>query len=176
MSIEAMKNIHPKLAERLTKLKDKYKRVTEFAELLPIFEERIIEYEFTKDQHCVLSSHYKDLDFGWNVNWITQVPFNFPEYEECHRGLICIYINCIVLFHEDVYDLAYRELETVMKEVPCYFVDHLNSTFYFKPEEIEDGLEALHTWYLKVKSEGATYIKEKKRRALMQQLEELKND
>jgi hypothetical protein len=168
-----MKDIHPKLKLKLDTSKKEYQKVTEFAKVLPLFADKIIDCEFTGDRHCRLGSHYKEIHFSWNINWTVDRPTNFAEDEQFHEGLVNVYINCLTLFHEDIYHLAQKELWEAMKDVPCYYTDVLNSTFYFKPDEIEAGLEALNSWYVKVKNSTQDYLKEQKRKQLQAQLQEL---
>jgi hypothetical protein len=168
-----MKDIHPNLVKKLEKFKTEYQQVTAFAKLLPLFANRIIDSEFTGDRHCRLGSHYKQINFSWHIDWYVNRPTNFPEDEQFHEGLVNVYINCLTLFHEDIYHLAQKELWEAMKDIPCYYTDVLNSTFYFKPDEIEAGLEALNNWYIKVKDSTQDYLKEQKRKQLQAQLQEL---
>ncbi len=169
-----MIDIHPKLTQKLQKFEREYEQVTAFAKLLPLFADRIIDCEFTGDRYCELANHYKQIYFNWGINWGVNSPTNFPE-EDYHSGLVNVYINCLTLFHEDIYHLAQKELWEAMKDVPCYYTDVLNSTFYFKPDEIEVGLEALNNWYIKVKDSTQDYLKEQKRKKLQAQLQELDN-
>jgi hypothetical protein len=168
-----MQKIHPKLKLKLDTSKKEYQKVTAFAEVLPLFASQIIDCEFTGDRHCRLGTHYKQLHFPWNINWCVNRPTNFPEDEQFHEGLVNVYINCLTLFHEDLYHVAQKELWEAMKDVPCYYTDVLNSTFYFKADEIEVGLEALNTWCIKVKDSTQNYLKEQKRKQLQAQLQEL---
>jgi hypothetical protein len=168
-----MKEIHPKLVKKLEKFEAEYQQVTAFAKLLPLFADRIIDCEFTGDRYCELAGRYKQLRFDWGISWGVKRPSNFPEEQEYHEGLVNTYINCMSLFHDDIYHLAQKELWEAMKDVPCYYTDVLNSTFYFKPDEIEVGLEALNNWYVKVKDSTQDYLKEQKRKQLQAQLQEL---
>jgi hypothetical protein len=168
-----MQKIHPKLVKKLEKFEIEYQQVTAFAKLLPLFADRIIDCEFTGDRYCNLTDRYKLIGFPWGVNWYVNRPTNFPEDEEYHEGLVNVYINCLTLFHDDLYHLAQKELWEAMKDVPCYYTDILNSTFYFKPNEIEVGLEALNAWYIKVKDSTQDYLKEQKRKKLLKELEQL---
>lgn len=168
-----MKEIHPKLKLKLETSKKEYQKVTAFAKLLPLFSDYIVACEFTGDRYCKLTDRYKSIGFPWGINWYVNRPTNFSEDEKYHEGLVNAYINCMSLFHEDIYHLAQKELWEAMKDVPCYYTDVLNSTFYFKPDEIEAGLEALNNWYIKVKDSTQDYLKEQKRKQLQAQLQEL---
>lgn len=168
-----MQKIHPKLVKKLEKFEIEYQQVTAFTKLLPLFADRIIDCEFTGDRYCELGQKYKQLYFSWGINWGVNRPTNFPEDQEYHEGLVNVYINCMSLFHDDIYHIAQKELWEAMRDVPCYYTDVLNSTFYFKPDEIEVGLEALNTWYIKVKDSTQDYLKEQKRKKLLKELEQL---
>lgn len=168
-----MKDIHPKLVKKLENIENEYQQVTAFSKLLPLFADRIIDCEFTGDRYCQLADRYKQTPFNWGINWTLTKPTNFPEDEEYHEGLLNVYINCVSLFHEDIYHFAQKELWEAMKDVQCYYTDTLNSTFYFKPDEIEVGLEALNNWYNQVKAKSTDYLKEQTRKRLQAELQEL---
>jgi hypothetical protein len=168
-----MQKIHPKLKLKLDTSKKEYQKVTAFAEVLPLFADYIIDREIKGDRYCELGQKYKQLYFSWGINWGVNRPTNFPEDQEYHEGLVNVYINCISLFHDDIYHVAQKELWEAMKDIPCYYTDVLNSTFYFKPNEIEVGLEALNAWYIKVKESTQDYLKEQKRKKLLKELEQL---
>ena len=168
-----MRDIHPMLFKRLQNLTIEYENVTAFAELLPLFADKIIAGEFTSDGHRTLTHRYKQLNLQWGVNWTLHEPTNFPEKEEFHKGLISIYINCCNLFNDNVYDLAHRELDEATKDMLCYYTDYSNTTFYFKPDEIEAGLELLNRWYINVELKSIDYTNKQKRANLLKQLQEL---
>jgi hypothetical protein len=168
-----MKNIHPKLEERLTKLRREYVMVTEFAEMLPLFADEIINQRYAGDMYCRLASRYKDMYFAWDISWNVSKPTNFPEDRLYHEGVICVYVNCISMFGDDLYYFANKRLREHMKYVPCYFYDDLNTTWYFKPNEIENGLHHMYDWYVATKAESAGYLKEIKRKQLEAELEKL---
>jgi hypothetical protein len=168
-----MKEIHPTLLKKLAETKDKYEKVTAFAEMLPLFAKEIVYQELTGQGFAQLAQIYKQTPFSWGVNWYTNRPTNFPEDQPCDLGVVQVYINCCSLFHKDLYSFASKELHEAMKDIPCYFADHLNSTYYFKPNEVEVGLEALNAWYLKVKETGQQQLNEQKRKRLLKELEQL---
>lgn len=150
-----------------------YENITAFAELLPLFADKIIDGELTSDRHRTLTHRYKQLNLQWGVNWIVHKPTNFPDKEDFQKGLICIYINYCSLFNDDIYDLAHRELCEAVKDMVCYYTDYSNSTFYFKPDEIEAGLELLNRWYINVELKSIEYTNKQKRAHLLKQLQEL---
>lgn len=166
-------SIHPTLQKRLQLKRLQYDTVTKFAELLPLYADTIIEKEFSGNEYCQLASHYKDMYFPWGINWTVNKPTNFPDTRVLDGPSICVYINCISLFGDLLYYFAQKRLYEDMKYVPAWFVDDLNSTWYFKPEELENGLEALNAWYNSIKAEGASHLKEMKRKQLEAELEKL---
>lgn len=167
-----MRDIHPTLLTKLQKLTTDYENITAFAELLPLFADKIITCEFTANKHCALTHRYKELDLKWGVNWTLYMPSNF-KHEEFHKGLISVYINCTDLFNDCVYDLAREELAEATEDMLCYYTDHSNTTFYFKPDEVEEGLELLNSWYINVQLKSIECDKEQKRIRLLKQLQEL---
>ena len=76
-------------------------------------------------------------------------------------------------FNDNVYDLAHRELDEATKDMLCYYTDYSNTTFYFKPDEIEAGLELLNRWYINVELKSIDYTNKQKRANLLKQLQEL---
>lgn len=168
-----IETIHPELEERLYQMHKKFEKVTSFAKLLPLYSNEIISKEYTGDTYCSLSNHYKNMYFPWDIAWQTHKPTNFPDDRTYEEGTICIYVNCMSLFSEAVYHMARDKLIEHMKDIPVYFYDGWNSTYYFKPHELEVGLEALNNWYLDTKSNVETYLKEKRRKELQAELEKL---
>jgi hypothetical protein len=49
----------------------------------------------------------------------------------------------------------------------------MNSTFYFLPDECEDGLQKLEAWFVETKSKCDAYLKQKRKEDLERQLKEL---
>jgi hypothetical protein len=168
-----MRDIHPTLFTKLQELTTDYENITAFAKLLPLFADKIITGEFTSTQHFELTQKYKQLPLKWGARWTLYMPTNFPEKEEFHKGLISIYINCMSLFDNSVYNLAQTMLWEETKNIKCYYIDPMNTTFYFKPDEIEAGLESLNSWYVSVQDKSEEYLKQQKRKKLLEQLQEL---
>lgn len=167
------RTMHPILKERLELKTKVYEKVSVFAEMLPLFADKIIACEHTKDIYCPLGDRYKNLYLAWGINWQVTRPTNFPDDRTYEEGVICIYINCMTMFNEDLYHMAQDKLKEHMKDIPVYFYDGWNSTYYFKPHELEVGLEALNNWYLDTKANVEVYLKEKRRKELQAELEKL---
>jgi hypothetical protein len=168
-----IETIHPTLEDRLYKLHMKYEKVTAFAKLLPLFSDEIINREYTGEVYCNLACRYKDVYFAWDITWWTNRPTNFPDSRAYESGVVCIYVNNMSMFNDALYNLASERLYAAMKDIPCYFYDSLNSTWYFKPDELENGLEVLNEWYTSTKAEAAEYLKQAKRKQLEAELEKL---
>lgn len=166
-------SIHPTLQTRLQTTRLKYEKVTAFAELLPLFADGIIAKEYTGDVYHALTNRYKDMYFQWDISWWVNRPTNFPDSRAYESGVVCIYVNNYSMFNDALYSFSNERLYAAMKDVPCYFYDGLNSTWYFKPDELENGLEALNAWYNATKAEGASHLKEMKRKQLQAELEKL---
>jgi hypothetical protein len=167
--------LHPVLQERLQKKEEHYKRVTAFAEKLPLFANDIIELTEDGEMFFKLASHYKGVYFAWGINWYVNKPSNFPDERVYEPGVVNVYLNGHSLFGETLSDFAHQELGKVVTGIKCYFYDNLNSTFYFKPDEVEEGLDKIAEWYHNVKSESAVYLKELKRKELQDQLKALED-
>jgi hypothetical protein len=168
-----MKEIHPELQERIKIKLEAYQKVTAFAQKLPLFEKQIIQDEQTGDTFFKVASGYKGVYFSWGINWHCGRPPNYPENEPCELGLIGVYLNRFDLFDEDMYEFASKELKDKCKNIKYYFYDISNSTLYFKPEEVEGGLDAIVEWYTKTKSETDSKLKEIKRNKLEAELRAL---
>lgn len=168
-----MQKLHPTLQNRLEETRKRYKQVTLFAEKLPVFAEQIISSEYTGDEYCSLARYYKGMYFNWDINWRVHRPANYPENQPCEIGLVDVYINCMSLFHDDVHAFAHSELDKTVGKIKCYFYDDLNSTFYFTPDEVEAGLDAIVEWYNSTKAQVEIVLKEIKRKELERQLKEL---
>ena len=168
-----IETIHPELEERLYQMHKKFEKVTSFAKLLPLYSNEIISREYTGETYCALSNRYKDMYFAWDIAWQVSKPTNFPDDRTYEEGTICIYVNCMSIFNEDLYHMAKDKLNEHMQDTPVYFYDGWNSTFYFKPNELENGLEDLHGWYLDTKASADAYRKEKRRKELQVELEKL---
>ncbi len=166
-------SIHPTLQTRLQVMRLKYEKVTAFAECLPLFADDIIAKEYTGDVYHALTNRYKDMYFQWDISWWVNRPTNFPDSRAYESGVICVYVNNYSMFNDALYNFSNERLYVAMKYVPCYFYDSLNSTWYFKPDELEHGLEVLNMWYNLTRAEGAEYLKQAKRKQLEAELEKL---
>lgn len=167
--------IHPKLALKLSNDKEKYKKVTAFAKLLPMYEDVIIGNEYTGECFCKLSNHYDKICFDWGINWYVNTPTNYKKEITDKIGFVSVYINCIVLFGESMYSFAQQELSKTIPNIKVHFYDVYNTTFYFLPSEVEEGLFKLNEWFISVKSKQDEYLKQKKIKKLEEQLLKLKS-
>jgi len=165
--------MHPKLQEYLDNLAIRFEKVSAFAELLPMYADTIIENHYEGNSYHSLGNRYKDMYFAWDISWYVNKPTNFPDERTYEEGVVCIYINCMQIFGEALYHMAHEKRRVHMKDVPVYYYDISNSTYYFKPHELEGGLEALHVWYLDNKASADAYLKEKRRKELQAELEKL---
>jgi hypothetical protein len=165
--------IHPDLQSKLEEQKEIYEKVTAFAELLPMFSKTIISNELSGDGYCELTKKYGQIYLDWGVNWIVCTPHNYPEEKSPHPGLVNVYINCMSLFGDKLYHFARGELAMALPGITVHFYDSLNSTFYFLPEEVEDGLKKINDWYVSTKHRVDAEIKKMKKAELERQLKEL---
>lgn len=168
--------IHPELLIKLKNTEEKYKKVTAFAAKLPLFSQHILRDELTGESYSRLTSWYKTLNLQWGVNWDVNVDLTNrgTPLQKDQIGLISVYINCYCLFPEECYDAAYAALHNA--NIEAFYIDWMNSTFYFKPSEVEAGLEALHDWYLKMTSQIKDIQQAKRKAELQAELAKLESN
>lgn len=167
--------MHPSLKTKLLNYNKKLLEVDKFAKLLPLFADQIISEELVGDEYCQLSNRHANLYFPWGINWIITRPTNLPKEVTEHEKTVGVYINCYTLFPDELYYHAHDKLRDRMQTVPCYWFDALNTTFYFLPEQVETGLNALLEWYNDVKQSANEFLKNKKRQELLEQLQKLES-
>lgn len=170
-----MSKLHPELEKELKRIKDEYVKVTEFAKKLPMFESVIIGDKLQGDSYCQLANNYNGVYFAWGINWYTNTPINF-EYDTGHnyyRPSVSVYINCISMFGDKLYDDAVVSLKQLVKKIKCYYYDYSDSTFYFQPDEVEDGLNALTNWYKEFKEASNKILIEQRRKELQAELDRI---
>lgn len=170
------KKIHPTLATKLLQQKKNYENITAFAELFPQYSRQILDCEYTGESYCKFTEHHKSLPLNWGVNWRVNPPTNYPEDQLDGKpyGLVSVYINVISLFGDSVpYSFGHSSLADVVSDIKVHFYDSWNSTFYFLPEELEEGLNKLNDWYIGTKSKIEPYLKQKRKEELEKQLKEL---
>ncbi len=133
--------------QELAELKERMLKAEEFAKKLPIFRNKIIADKMVAD--CDWQSfgdYYKTLFVHNGINrglyasdtrYI--INYDVPKYK---LFLFCIYINSVSLFD------SFEEygLSDVANEVPIFFYDDINSTFYAEDHQIKDLLDALCKW------------------------------
>lgn len=162
-------NIHPALVNKLKEQEEEYVKVTAFAELLPMFSSKIIENEHNGERYCKLGSTYGKLYYPWDINWFTNRPTNYPE-DQCQTGFVSVYINTITLFGDKLSTFASGELGKVVPTIKVHFYDHWNSTFYFLPDEVTEGLQKLSDWFVDTKTKCDAQLKKIKKEELERQL------
>lgn len=170
------KKIHPTLATKLLQQKKKYEKITAFAELFPQYSRNILDYESTGESYFKLTERHKSLYLAWGACWQVSPPTNYPEDQLDSKpfGLVSVYINVISLFGDSVpHSFGHSSLGDVLKGIKVHFYDSWNSTFYFLPEELEEGLDKLNDWYVDTKAKIEPYLKQKRKEELEKQLKEL---
>lgn len=168
--------IHPTLQEKLLKTKEDYIKVTAFAELLPMYSTEILRNEAKGDRFFQLSSYHKKIYAAWGINWYTNVPNNYPAKTSEHEGFVNIYINCMSLFGDELYGFAHETLADALCGIKVHFYDRMNSTFYFLPEEAEEGLDKLNDWYISTKEKTDSYLKQIRKEKLQSELDKLNQE
>lgn len=171
---EMNNKLHPTLQAKLARTKTEYQKVTAFAELLPMFSNKIIDGEFTGDNYSRICDRYGKLYLAWGVNWYTNTPTNYPKEKHSEVGFVNVYINTYSLFGDKCASFASQELGKVLPSISVHFYDGLNSTFYFLPHEAEDGLNKLESWFVETSAKCAEYLKQKRKAELERELEQLK--
>lgn len=162
------------LETRLANKRKKYEKVSKLVEQLPMFKDRIISNEITGDRFEELASYYKGVYFAWGINLRVNEPTNYEGgYKD--QVTVDVYCNCISMFGEDLYNYANRTMHEAMKDVPMFHNDAMNSTFYFEPHQVENGLDSIVAWYNEVKAKGDAILKQKRKEELERQLKELEN-
>jgi hypothetical protein len=137
-----------------------------------LWDKIIIEQEYT-GRFCQLSNSYGKLPCNWGINWFTGIPINYPKKNHTELGFVSIYVNCFSLFNDNLHDFVYQELHKVIPSISVHFYDVMNSTFYFLPDEAEEGLKKLEQWYVETKGKCDAYLKEKRKIELQKELEKL---
>lgn len=165
--------IHPDLLVELKKTEERYKKVTAFAAKLPLFSKNILRDELTGESYARLTSWYKSLNLQWGANWDVNAELTNrgTPLKKDEIGLVSVYINCYSMFPDECYAVAQDTLHSA--DIKAFYVDWMNSTFYFKPSEVEAGLEALHDWYLKMTSQIKEIQQAKRRAELLVELAKL---
>jgi hypothetical protein len=154
--------ISPELQEKLVSKVKNYKACTEFSKLLYLFKSTIIREGITGECYYTLADRYKQTYFAWGINWQVTKGVNHPENLPMPRGLINVYINCFSMFGDEVYNETNASINELAKVVNCYYYDELNSSFYFLPEQLENGLKFINDWYVKTKGSIEGILKQKK--------------
>jgi hypothetical protein len=162
--------IHPELQAELVNIAKKYKNCTEFAALIPLFSKRILRDKVEGIEYVQLADRYKETYFAWGINWQTTKGCNHPKELPMPRGLINIYINCMNMFGDAVYEETNDSINKLAIEVDCYYYDALNSSFYFLPEQLEAGLDKINDWYVTTKGSIEGILKQKKIEKLQAEL------
>jgi hypothetical protein len=162
--------IHPTLQANLANIAKEYKNCTDFAARIPLFGESILSNKVEGNVYCRLADRYKETYFAWGINWHTTTGCNHPKELPMPRGLINIYINCVNMFGDAVYEETNTSINKLATEVDCYYYDDLNSSFYFLPEQLEAGLDKINDWYVTTKGSIEGILKQKKITTLQAEL------
>jgi hypothetical protein len=154
--------IHPELQADLANKAKEYKKCTEFAALIPLFGERILRGKVEGNEYCQLADRYKATYFAWGINWQVNKAVNHPKELPMPRGLVTVYINCMNMFGDAVYEETNASINKLATEIECYYYDDLNSSVYFLPDQLEAGLDKINDWYVETKGSIEGILKQKK--------------
>jgi hypothetical protein len=169
--------IHPELLEKLNDAEQRYKKATALATRLPLFASRIITNEFTGNDYCTLSDRYKALPLSWGICWNphSELTNRKQPLKPEERGVVQVYINCYSLFPDECYAAAQGSLAELITSIKVFYFDFMNTNFYFKPEEVEAGLEALNDWYVTMRGRVSEIQQAKRKTELLAELAKLEN-
>lgn len=153
-------------------LKEKMDKAKEFAEMLPVFSDEILSRKLDKTFTGTIQKRYKNIYFDWGINrYFYQDNKNITNCDKEIKDtyLFNIYINSLNLYdsHEN-YGL--KELN-----IPCFFFDRINTTFYIEEKDIETALEMLNDWYNQAKKIAFKDNLLKEKEKLKKQLENIEN-
>ena len=165
--------------KELKDLKTKMEKAEKFAEKVPLFVERILEYKFSgEESNQEYLSRYKQIYFHWSLYrtfYTTQSegckPTNYKGKDFSHH-LFHVYINTLTLYNVNEEFGLYDAL----KEIDIFYTDHLNTTFYIDDENIEPFLEALNIWYLNACEESKKACAKKSLEDAEKEIEKLRVD
>lgn len=143
-----MELTNKKYIDQLAILKQSMLDAESFARKLPIFSEEILYRRLLENTDWQeVASKYKSLPCNWGINRSKYTSGGRRTITNCRKQydgyFFNIYINTLNLYdsHEKygLYDIA--------TQIPVFFYDKANSTFYATDDEIEALLEALVVWY-----------------------------
>lgn len=162
------------LAE-LADLKYQMIKAEEFANYLPCFKDIILERKYCKESTSLdFGDRYKGVPFPWRIKRHSYAgrANNISNYKgECDCHLFNIYINTLSLFDShhkfNLYDFV--------KEVDCFHIDRVNTTFYLQDHHIEKFLDCIVKWYNQAKDRVNEYKKAQKIKKLQDELNKLLN-
>ncbi|MCK5602798.1 hypothetical protein KAR91_13035 [Candidatus Pacearchaeota archaeon] len=139
----------------LRELTEKMVLAEDFAKKVPMFSEKILAEKLTGEENWKqYISFYKKLGTfngvsrGFFKTDTSRIMTNNNEYHEGYYWTL--YINTLCEYNSH----ANYGLKEIHKEVPVFFFDNLNSTFYCTDEQIEKLLEALNIWVIKAKDQN----------------------
>lgn len=130
----------------LKELKEKMIKAEAWAKKMPLFSENILEKKITGEENFLTyTNQFRDVYFQWGVN---RSYYDDRRTITNYRGIVSghfweCYINTYNLFDEHIDN----GLSNIEYEIPIFFFDSMNSTFYATDEQIENLLIALNEWY-----------------------------
>lgn len=149
--------------KELDDLKIKMEKAEIFAETLPDLSEQILERKFTGDEHWIdFGDNGEQMFSTWKIKrgfFDSETTRYVTNYSKPHKEfLFSIYINCYSLFDVG----SDFEVERIASQVPLFFYDSLNTTFYATDGQFADLLKALKEWHTEARKK-ATILKENQR-------------
>ena len=141
--------------DELIDLKTKMIKAEKFAKKVPMFSEKILTEKITGEEHwlkCI--SYYKNLRTYDGVSrgfFESGTNRSISNIGKKHSGYYwTLYINTLTEYGSH----AKYGLGDIHKNIPVFFYDNLNSTFYCTDAQIETLLEALDVWIVKAKEQA----------------------
>ena len=161
----------------LEALRQKMIKAEYFANVVPIFADKIIKDKITGEEEWVrFDDIYKNLYLKWGINRglfrsnSSRSISNYPKKHNCY--LWCIYINtCDLYDSHEKYDLF-----LIPEKTPVFFYDYNNTTFYCQDSEIEGLLECLNDWYMTATIKNSDAASDKRISVLESEIEAKKKE
>ena len=142
--------MHPLLQAKLEKLTEIYEQRSLLMKELPEFEGIIADHHCNEVFSGPLFYRYKGMSLHWGA-----------DYRE---------------YFGDTGLEPTNYMGTHIQGINCFHYDNLNTTFYFEPKELIDGLNSLVLWYDTVKSKTDEIKKAKEIARIKEQLKRLEGE
>lgn len=159
--------------KEIQELQDKMNNAKEFAEMLPCFKDEILARKLDKTFTGTICKKYKKLYLDWGINryWFEDSK-NITNCDKsiADKYLFKIYINTLNLFD------SYEKYGLCELEIPCFFFDRINTTYYIEEQDIEVALDILNAWFIKAEILARIHNMEEERVKLLARLKTIEGN